>query len=58
MPKGLNIKIKTKPALLEKDPGETGYQLYNGGGNADLPQTSLQPRISRNLSILNSEIPY
>jgi hypothetical protein len=31
-PKALNIRAKTKPALLENDPGETGYQLYNGGG--------------------------
>jgi hypothetical protein len=57
-PKALNIMAKTKPALPDKDPGETGYQLYNGGGNADLPQTSLQPRIPRNLLILNNEIPF
>jgi hypothetical protein len=30
--KALNIKAKTKPALPEKDPGETGYQLNFGGG--------------------------
>ena len=48
MPKGLNIKIKTKPALLEKDPGETGHQLYNGGGGVHLTQTSLQSPIARN----------
>jgi hypothetical protein len=30
--KALNIREKTKPALPENDPGETGYQLYNGGG--------------------------
>jgi hypothetical protein len=54
--KALNIRAKTKPALPENDPGETGYQLVNGGGNADLPQTSLKPRTPRNLSILNNEI--
>ena len=54
----LNIKEKTKPVLLVKEPGETGYQLNNGGGNADLPQTGLQPRTPRNLSKLNNEIPF
>jgi hypothetical protein len=39
--KALNIRAKTKPALPVKDPGETGYQLNFGGGNADFPQTSL-----------------
>jgi hypothetical protein len=57
-PKALNIRAKTKPAPPDKDPGKTGYQLYNGGGNADLPQTSLQPRTPCNLSKLNNEIPF
>jgi len=39
--KAMNIKEKTKHVLLVKEPGETGYQLNNGGGNADLPQTGL-----------------
>jgi hypothetical protein len=56
-PKTLNIRAKIKPALPDKDPGETGYQLYNGGGGVHLTQTSLQPRIPRNSAILNNEIP-
>jgi len=45
-----NSKKKTRR------PGETGYQLNNGGGNADLTQHSLQPFAHRNYPILNNEI--
>ena len=51
-PKALNIRVKTKPALLEKEPGETGYQLCNGGGNMSRTRVFFDRRIRKSLSAL------